>query len=507
MEIGGKILNNTTFGQLIEKLLYLTNQKKGTLAKELGYDISYISKWINTKNLPSQKNINQVCKVTAQFIVRSLNDGTRQEFLDYFELNDDIYNDEDIKRYIERGLKESYTVTAEMKNMSIYRDTYSEEHSNSVTHINPSLRKAYLNNDAEVFFKKNGKLDIIISANLYNLNKDDKKAISLMKKTFHNMEPNKAIRIRFLMGFDRNSKDIIYNTILVINMATTYPDIDFKVYNCEVDPNAIISVIKDNTFHSAVFAKDKRCLFTTMSKEKNVVDEMYYSLSDMLRNQGVKVFEEIEPLKMIKNQKYIQYTMGSDLRWLIGSINELLMPEDLFMEIGKMAFGDNLEIMDELQKINLFLQNVTYTSNLKILIYESELKRYISTGELRFFNIPVTLSFKQRERHIEYIENILKESDKVNIRLVEDDFVEEFSHNVNPSLYLSRNIKMTTVHPSEEVNNYLIIRDNEFEDICSNLFDLLWNKKEDVVIKEKEEVIHRISKSRIYAKLINEKFN
>ena len=221
MEIGGKILNNTTFGQLIEKLLYLTNQKKGTLAKELGYDISYISKWINTKNLPSQKNINQVCKVTAQFIVRSLNDGTRQEFLDYFELNDDIYNDEDIKRYIERGLKESYTVTAEMKNMSIYRDTYSEEHSNSVTHINPSLRKAYLNNDAEVFFKKNGKLDIIISANLYNLNKDDKKAISLMKKTFHNMEPNKAIRIRFLMGFDRNSKDIIYNTILVINMATT----------------------------------------------------------------------------------------------------------------------------------------------------------------------------------------------------------------------------------------------------------------------------------------------
>ena len=500
-------MNNMTFGQLIEKLLYLTNQKKGTLAKELGYDISYISKWINTKNLPSQKNINQVCKTTSQLIVKSLNDNTKQEFLDYFELNDDVYNDEDIKRYIERGLKEAYTVTAEMKNMSIYRDTYSEEHSNSVTHVNPSLRKTYLNNDAEVFFKKNGKLDIIISANLYNLNNDDKKALSLMKKTFYDMESSKSIKVRFLMGFDKDSKDIIYNTILIINMATTYPEIDFKIYNCEVDSNALISVIKDNTFHSAVFAKDKRCLFTTMSKEKSVVDGMYYSLNDMLRNQGVKIFEEINPIEIIKSQKYIQYIMGSDLRWLIGYMNELLMPEDLFIEIGKIVFGDNLEIINELQKINLFLQNVIYTSNLKVLIYESELKRYISTGEIRFFNTPVTLNFKQREKHIKYIEDMLNKSEKINIRLVEDNFIEEFSYNVDSSLYLSKNIKMTSVHPSEDINDYLIIRDNEFESICDNLFELLWNNREDVVIKDKEEVIDRISKSRIYAKIINEKFN
>lgn len=39
-------MKNITFGQLLEKLLYLSNQKKSVLAKELGYDISYISKWV-----------------------------------------------------------------------------------------------------------------------------------------------------------------------------------------------------------------------------------------------------------------------------------------------------------------------------------------------------------------------------------------------------------------------------------------------------------------------------
>ena len=66
-------LENIEFGQLLEKLLYLSNQKKITLAKELGYDISYISKWINGRNLPTQKSISSICKTTSEFIVSSLN--------------------------------------------------------------------------------------------------------------------------------------------------------------------------------------------------------------------------------------------------------------------------------------------------------------------------------------------------------------------------------------------------------------------------------------------------
>ena len=66
-------MKNITFGKLLEKLLYLSNQKKSVLAKVLGYDISYISKWINEKNLPTQKSISDICRTTAGFIVDSLN--------------------------------------------------------------------------------------------------------------------------------------------------------------------------------------------------------------------------------------------------------------------------------------------------------------------------------------------------------------------------------------------------------------------------------------------------
>ena len=82
------------------------------------------------------------------------------------------------------------------------------------------------------------------------------------------------------------------------------------------------------------------------------------------------------------------------------------MPEDLFMEIAHRVFGDNPRLINELRKINVFLHNVTYKSKLKVLIYEVELRKYMSSGCLHFFNTPVTLTFKERERHISYIEKI-----------------------------------------------------------------------------------------------------
>lgn len=85
------------------------------------------------------------------------------------------------------------------------------------------------------------------------------------------------------------------------------------------------------------------------------------------------------------------------------------MPEDLFMEIAQRVFGNNPKLLHELKKINIFLNNATYKSKLKVLIYESELRKYISSGDLHFFNTPVTLTFKERERHMANLQKMLTE--------------------------------------------------------------------------------------------------
>ena len=82
------MLKDITFGQLLEKLIYLTNQKKSTLAKIVGYDVSYISKWINEKNYPTQKSISNICEITSEFIVNSADSKSKEGLKRYFEIEE-----------------------------------------------------------------------------------------------------------------------------------------------------------------------------------------------------------------------------------------------------------------------------------------------------------------------------------------------------------------------------------------------------------------------------------
>lgn len=497
-------MKNITFGKLLEKLLHLSNQKKSSLAKALGYDVSYISKWITGKNLPTQKSISDICKITSEFIVDSLNMSHMQELKNYFEIDKDLESNSVLAQYLERSLKEAYMYTAEKSVPNLYKNTHSEDSYNSMTHINPKLRKQYLSKDASLFMSNSDKLDLIISADLYKLNNSDKMAIADMKKDLMSVNASHDIRIRLLMGLDRSDSDIVFNTIMIINMITTYPEINFEIFNCEVDSNAIISVMKDRIFHAAVYTKDRQCLFTNMSKDKHIVDEIYYSLEDILKNQAKPILEIKSSLDIIRKRTYLQYIMGQDLRWLIGHINELFMPYDLFEEIAESIFGDDKEVLDELKKINMLLQNVIYKSKLKVLIYELNISKYISVGELNFFNIPVKLTFEQRERHINYIKKIIEEYDNVEIKLIDGDFVEVFKDTQNPSIYLSKTLKIMSINPRKDHNDYAIIKDSEFKHICDEFFKILWNKQSEIVVSNKIEILERIEKILTCAKVINE---
>lgn len=234
------------------------------------------------------------------------------------------------------------------------------------------------------------------------------------------------------------------------------------------------------------------------------MDEVYYSLEDILKNRAKPILEVKSTLDIIRKRTYLQYIMGQDLRWIIGRMNELFMPYDLFEELAESIFGDNKEILDELKKINMLLQNVIYKSKLKVLIYEKEIRKYISVGMLNFFNIPIKLTFEQRERHINYIKKVIKESDNVEIKLIDGDFIDTFKETQDYSIYLSKTLTMMSINPTENHNDYAILKNSEFKNICDKVFKILWNKEADILVSNKIEILERIEKTLTCTKIINE---
>ena len=61
-------VDNNAFGSKLEQMLTAANIKNYTIAKSLNYDVSYISKWITGKAVPSKKNLENVLATVSRII-------------------------------------------------------------------------------------------------------------------------------------------------------------------------------------------------------------------------------------------------------------------------------------------------------------------------------------------------------------------------------------------------------------------------------------------------------
>ena len=281
-------MKNITFGNLIEKLLYISNQKKSSLAKFIGYDVSYINKWILSTYLPSSKRINEICKNISDFIIQSLDESRLINLIDYFEIPSDS-SKEYISQYIETILKEVYLDTINLNNKSVQnlpKSTHSEEYYNSFSMVKPNIIYNTFFNELNNMSDKEDSLEILISLNLMYLNHKDKIALSDLKEFLYKISKKTKVKASFLIGLggDDKNNDVI-NTLLGINLIATYPSLNFKIYNCKVNSNTVVFAIKDKFLSTNIFFEEGECLFTTSSKDRRLVEEFYSNLKYTLKKK------------------------------------------------------------------------------------------------------------------------------------------------------------------------------------------------------------------------------
>lgn len=496
------------FGKIVEKLIYFSGQKNYSLAKELGYDVSYISKWISGTMLPASKNIKIICDKIAYFIINNTNEYSKKEIIDYFNINIETCNTEEIlKQHIEEILNQSYLISQQhkyKKNTNKKKESYDINNSyNSKIHVNPRFVRKYL--DENIMKLNNNEIynDVIILGDLFSLSRDDSLHIAGIRNGSALKTELSNTKIRFLISFDENIDDIIFNTLLFINMIMIYSNIDFNLYSCKHSQYSLMVAIKNNSFHQSVYTDTHKCIFVNTSQEKGVVEDMYVSLEEMIKTRSMLTFLEKNSREMILEKKYIHYIIGKDLKWIIGNINELLMPSDLFLEIGQKVFGNSEEVLNELKNIDAILQNATYNSDIELLIYDIAIRQYISNGKLNFFNTTITLTVEERQRHIEYMEKLFRKNKNIDVKLITGSLVEDFKSMESPSIYISKSFNFIKINDSiSEENKYLIVKDHRLDKIFKRFFQEVWNTKKDNITQTREDAVDRITDSLNYINIL-----
>jgi len=486
------------FGKLIDKLIYFSGQKNYSLAMKLGYDVSYISKWINLNMLPSAKNIKNISKTTSEFIVNSSSESSLDDISEYFNIefnqDDSESKKEIIKEVIEDSIYKSFLYSYNKFNNNDLEKH--QEKNNSIQIINGSIRKNYLSENININSLFN--CEMIVLCNLFSINKEDKLNIASIK----NYENKDFLKVRYIINFDDNVDDIISDIMLFIEMVTSKSRINIELYSCDFSGNTLITVVKDKFVNTSIYYNNK-CLTTVTSRDDNVIEEMYNTLEDIINSQSKPMFNLNTSKQMILSQDYMDYIMSGDLKLLLGEINELFMPSDLFLELSKSIYGDDKEVLMQLKKIDAILQNVTYNSNLSIVMFESALKKYVSNGKVRFFNNTITLNLEQRQKQLEYIKKIIYNNENIDFRIIENSLLDNIKVDENPSLYLSKNISFLKEEDNGKSANYMIINDKKLNTLLSNFFEKIWIERVNLNNNIKDESKNIILESLRYINILN----
>lgn len=499
------------FGKMISQLLKYVGAKNYALALDLGYDVSYISKIINSKIFPVSKNAGVICEKISSFVMNQAGENTKELLAEYIGVK---YNnkgegrdsDKELERQLIAELYKAYEYSVNKFNAHAQQTGSQEsgiqyEEMNSFTVINPRLRRRYLNIPLDESITIENPLDILVIANIFALNKDDKLHLAGIKSSdISNVKPG-LMKMRIILNLNYNEEmDPIFDPILIIYMLGNYLCNSFEIYSTNFTFHALALSVKNHFAHFVVQGCDNKCLIATTSRDENVIDDTYEALEEIITTSCQPIFRCYTSEEMILRKQYMRCIIGKNIRILLGTINEIFLPSKIFLRLAKDNFGDNKEIYEELKKIDVVLSNATYDSEMQILLYEQTLNNYVLTGELSFFDKKVKLSVKEREEHIKFMIQLFKDNSNIKVKMIKGYFIEEFKQFDNPNIFLSSISNYLRINTENTDKKLLVIKDKKMDKIFENFFVEAWNNRADVV--SDTAVIQTIEVSLNYIELL-----
>lgn len=450
------------FADKLQYLLRLTNTKNITLAKAVQYDLSYISKWLSGKILPSEKNIDEVLSHITECLLQA----------DLSKLMTEYSCSETNLREI--LLKDLYHAYDQCREKSIDSSIQALQ---PVSSIIKEIQEQLTYGDS-----------VYAMIDLFSLSHENRLILADIKdgRFIQKIHPN-----QYSMVIHMDSEDCVYDSIFLIHMLTSLSSLPFYLYSSPFSAGKLLYSIDQEAYSAFLLPDNKDCVAVGHFDGGQKIRQQIQTFT----NQENLVFRHSTIEDMIENREYIQTLITTNIRWILGHATELFLPQDVFDEI---AAGMPHE--EEYRRLYLLSQAVLSNPQTKLMAYESALSDLVVTGILDFYNQPVKLTSDQILRCLDYYISLFDMG--AQLKLIKGGFSTDFRYITNPCLFLSDSVCYLRLENQRYEDNILIFNDKQVKNLFDSFFDTVWTKREDVVASKPEVIIEMLKHYRSTAEVL-----
>lgn len=455
------------FSRLLKHLMNIAKLKNYTLAKELQYDESYISKWATGVLIPAEKTSENIFRGISQCVVKSLDEeGRGILYADY-----QVDQEEDLEEAIFDNLKAEYDYVINLKE-STGSDIVQE------TVFYPELTLVqFLKKMHHPILRQVKSLNVIMATDILALDRSYQLALTeLDNDTNVNVTQRSYPGVRFsmLINLDSPNTDNTYNVQFIQSLLTNLTNVDFQLYSSTRSQGKILFAVKDAYLITGMIMDENHCLSVTTSEDPRNCNAIYDRLQSLC-NQEALVIRRTTLSQMMRSNEYMQYIFSRNQRWILNHVTEYFLIEEIFEKLADEYCREHKDIeRTNLIQIYKLTSSVLESMKIQLLLSENGITDFAVNGVIDFFGTKIQLTPKQRLQCLEYVESMAGKNPNLEIRILQIGNAVNLHHIPTPSMLLSDSICYMRIIRSGSTNNLSILNSPQICNMFRKYYDDLW---------------------------------
>lgn len=455
------------FSNLLRHLMRMSNVKNISLARELQYDESYISKWLTGALLPAEKTSDKTFQDISHCIVESADEEALQNLLSEYqvdqkqELEDAIYDNLHAEFSYVMNLKES--TGSEVAQKTVYY---------------PELTLAqFMKKMSHPVLRQVKSLDVMMATDMLALDRHYQLALVELDDGGSEAGAQRdypGVRFTMLLNLDQNDHRNRNHVRFLQNLLTSESNLNFQMYVSNRTQGKLLFAVKDAYAISGMIMDENHCLSVTATEEAKNVNALYDRMQSLCSKDALAV-RRVTMSQMIRSDDYMRFTLARNQRLTLNHVTEHFVPEELFPllaeEYCRRKPSANINRLADVYRLT---QRVEKYAKIRVLLGEEALHMFTVNGFMDFFGEKIQLTPRQRFECMEYACTLRENNPDLEFRILHDHSMEMFRNVSAPSVFLSDSFSYLRISHNGTTNNLSVLHHVKIQNMFKEWFEETW---------------------------------
>ncbi len=409
-----------TYGELLKKLILFTNTKIMIIANEIGYDISYISKWCNKGILPTSRTISVINKKLAKIFTNEI---LVQDRLDDFFFSFSALikkptenTTDDIASFLAQEIEAVLDLHYRNSSMQdqLIQQTQQPQTQNNLFYHTHVLEKIIQKINQ---FILQATEDVIV---LWTMD------ICKLLEHINTLEPianNPHIHVKFYIALDleefsKNSSNYTKQLYMLLNKNST---VFFNFYDGKNFAQSNTIIVKD-AFASIVSIEETGHFnFAVNITNQNDVRTIYTFFYQKFKTQNMLI-RSCTSKEMKLSYRTEFYSRTKFHFFNVYGFEFLLAPKtiDNIIETAKEQYTSD-EIGGIIRSLQITWEEIFENREIRFFLIISSILEYLTKGEIYYTDVCYRLTIEERLEHLKNIIEVAKKNSKIKFTILDED--------------------------------------------------------------------------------------